>query len=209
VTFIRSKEIPPRSGNWYDYEVKTIHEGRKVRQKVVRYLGRRGSYSLSSTGRTVKEIKPTVAQVVIDKPVKPARVERMKTPAKLIASALGMYFSGMSLDAIQQQFKQDHDNDMSESNYWNWIKRFTEEAVRQSKNFKPKVGNTWVADETYMKLGKRNVYFWDIIDADTRYILATHVSFTRNGRDAKRLMELARKRAGKTPKVVVTDKLRS
>lgn len=60
-----------------------------------------------------------------------------------------------------------------------------------------------------MKLGKRKVYFWDIIDANTRYLLATHVSFTRSGRDAKELMALARKRAGKTPSVVVTDKLAS
>jgi len=38
MSFIRAKEIPPRSGNWYDYEVMTIHEGRNVRQKVIRYL---------------------------------------------------------------------------------------------------------------------------------------------------------------------------
>jgi predicted RNase H-related nuclease YkuK (DUF458 family) len=39
MSFIRAKEIPPRSGNWYDYEVKTVHEGNKVRQKVIRYIG--------------------------------------------------------------------------------------------------------------------------------------------------------------------------
>jgi predicted RNase H-related nuclease YkuK (DUF458 family) len=39
MSFIRSKEIPPHSGNWYDYEVKTVHEGKKVRQKVIRYIG--------------------------------------------------------------------------------------------------------------------------------------------------------------------------
>lgn len=40
MSFIRAKEIPPRSGNWYDYEVKTVHEDDKVRQKVIRYIGR-------------------------------------------------------------------------------------------------------------------------------------------------------------------------
>jgi hypothetical protein len=40
----------------------------------------------------------------------------MKTPARQIASAMGMYYGGMSLDAIQQQFRQDYDLDMSESN---------------------------------------------------------------------------------------------
>ena len=40
MSFIRAKEIPPGSGNWYDYEVKTIHEGKRVIQKVIRYIGK-------------------------------------------------------------------------------------------------------------------------------------------------------------------------
>ena len=142
-------------------------------------------------------------------PAKPATIHKMKTPAKQIASAMGMYYGGMSLDAIQQQFRQDYDVDMSESNYWNWVKRFTKEAIRQSKDFKPEVGDTWIADETYMKLGDKTVYFWDIICPRTNYLLASHVSFSRGGREAKVLMKLASQRAGKTPKVVITDKLRS
>lgn len=205
MTFIRAKEIPPRSGNWYDYEVMTVHEGGKVRQKVIRYIGRSGSHPIPS-GRSTIELGVSPKPLIISIP-DDTRIFKMKTPAKQIASALGMYYGGMSLDGVQQQFKQDYDLDMSESNFWNWVKRFTKEAVKQAKDFKPNVGDHWVADETYMKLGKRNVYFWDIIDADTRFLLATHVSFTRSGGDAKALMELAQKRAGKSPKTIVTDKL--
>ena len=43
MSYIRTKEIPPRSGNWYKYEVMGIRKGNKVRQKVIRYLGRVGS----------------------------------------------------------------------------------------------------------------------------------------------------------------------
>ena len=43
MSFIRAKEIPPRSGNWYDYEVMTVHNGAKVNQKVIQYLGKSGS----------------------------------------------------------------------------------------------------------------------------------------------------------------------
>jgi putative transposase len=207
MTFIRAKEIPPRSGNWYDYEVMTVHEGGRVRQKVIRYIGRSGSHPIPSGHSTLESgisPKPLIISIPDD-----TRIYKMKTPAKQIASALGMYYGGMSLDAVQQQFKQDYDLDMSESNFWNWVKRFTKEAIKQAKKFQPNVGDHWVADETYMKLGKRNVYFWDIIDADTRFLLATHVSFTRTSKDAQSLMELAKQRAGKSPKVVVTDKLAS
>jgi putative transposase len=202
MTFIRAKEIPRGSGNWYDYEVETVHKGGKVIQKHIRYIGK-------SFGKPSGKASVSSDTATPDMTISPPRIHKMKTPSKHIASALGMYYGGMSLDAIQQQFRQDHDLDMSESNYWNWIERFTKAAIKQSDDFKPHVGSRWVADETYMKLGKRNVYFWDIIDADSRYLLATHVSFTRSGRDAKRLMDKASERAGKLPKVVVTDGLRS
>jgi len=209
MSYIRAKEIPPHSGNWYNYEVMGIRTGKKVRQKVIRYIGRVDSgYPPISDSRMPISLAPTFEES--DTPIEnESRITRMKTPSALIASAMGMYYGGMSLDAIQQQFKQDHTLDMSESNYWNWVERFTKEAIKQCKDFKPEVGDTWVADETYMKLGKRNIYFWDIICPKTNYILATHVSFTRSGRDARILMKKAAQRAGKTPKVVVTDKLRS
>ena len=206
MSFIRAKEIPPHSGNWYDYEVKTTHEGSHVRQKVIKYLGKSGSHSYLSGSH----------EVLISKPIEStnpmaddSRIYKMKTPAKQIASALGMYYGGMSLDAIEQQFKQDYNLDMSESNYWNWVKRFTKEAIKQSADFKPEVGDEWVADETYMSLGDKKVYFWDIIDVKSRYLLASHASFSRGASEAKTLMKLAEQRAGKTPKIVRTDKLRS
>ena len=207
MSFIRAKEIPPGSGNWYDYEVETIRQGGKVIQKHIRYIGKSSLGGGGGTGVATRSTTVKASRQV--SPLNSGRIPKMKTPARQIASALGMYFGGMPLDAIQQQFRQDYDLDMSESNYWNWVKRFTKEGMKELETFTPVVGDTWVADETYMKLKKRNVYFWDIIDADTRYLLATHVSFTRSGRDAKALMNLARKRAGKPPKAVVTDKLAS
>ena len=56
MTFIRAKEIPPRSGNWYDYEVQTIHEGKKVIQKVIRYIGK-SSLRPSRSGASDKDYK--------------------------------------------------------------------------------------------------------------------------------------------------------
>jgi transposase-like protein len=49
------------------------------------------------------------------------------------------------------------------------------------------------------------MWFWDIIDIKTHFLLASHLSFTRSAKDARRLIELALERAGKLPKVVVTD----
>ena len=44
MSFIRTKEVPPGSGNFYDYLVKTVHVQGKVRQKHLGYLGKKGTY---------------------------------------------------------------------------------------------------------------------------------------------------------------------
>lgn len=203
MSFVRSKEIPPGSGNWYDYEVQSVWTNGTCRQKHLRYIGRsdRSGIVLGHSTSAIESPAPI--------PVNTETIYKMKTPARQIASAMGMYYGGMPLDAIQQQFRQDYNLEMSESAYWNWIKDFTKEAMKEVENFQPEVGNVWVADETYMKLKGRTIYFWDIIDAKTRYLLATNVSYSRSGNEAKKLLTLARQRAGKAPSSVITDKLGS
>jgi transposase-like protein len=131
----------------------------------------------------------------------------MKTPARVIASALGQYYGGEPLDSIQRQIQQDYGISMSEVGIYKWIVRFSEQAVKQAKSFKPKVGNVWIADETVLKVGGRNLWFWDIIDQDSRFLLASRLSTTRTIKDAQALMQQAYDRAGKAPKQIYTDKL--
>jgi len=134
---------------------------------------------------------------------------KMKTPVTEIASAMNMYYGGLPIDAIQNQIKQEYGHEISEPAIYKWIVRFTQEAISTYKDFKPEVGDEWIADETVLKIGGRNVWFWDIIDSKTRYLLASHLSTTRTTKDAQILIEKAIMRAGKAPQVVITDKLRA
>lgn len=61
----------------------------------------------------------------------------------------------------------------------------------------------------YCTLAVKNIWCWDIIDADTRFLLATHLSLTRTTKDAQILMEKAEKVANKIPKLILTDSLRA
>lgn len=131
----------------------------------------------------------------------------MKTPSDQVASALNMYYEGMSLNAIRRHLQQMYNNYPSDSTVYEWIDRFTKQAIKQTKEYKPDVGDVWVADETVLKIGGQKVWFWDLIDAKTRYLLASHISKTRTTYDARRLMAKAAQRAGKPPKVVITDQL--
>ncbi len=134
----------------------------------------------------------------------------MKVPAEYVSSALDMYYKGMSIDDICEHLKQEHGYHPSKSVVFDWVDKFTNKAVKHFREYKPDVGDEWVADETMLDLdGGRQVWFWDILDSKTRFLLASRASVNRTSEDARLLMESAYKRAGKAPKTIITDKLRS
>ena len=142
------------------------------------------------------------------------------TPASQISTALYDYYNGKSIKAIQGNLEQRP----STATIFDWITKYSDEAVKLTKDYHPKVGDTWICDETFIRVDKSKarvtnpysksrsakwVVFWDIIDSKTRFLLASHCTTTRNAKDAQILMEKASNKAGKLPKVVVTDKLKS
>lgn len=131
----------------------------------------------------------------------------MKTPIRHIASALSCYYGGMSLDAIQRHLQQQFDVYYSEMGIYNWVRRFSKEAIDRVKDFQPIVGDVWLADETCLKVAGKNIWFWDVIDAKTRYLIASRLSESRTTKDAALVMREALRKAGKTPKRIITDRL--
>jgi len=130
----------------------------------------------------------------------------MKVPAEYVSSAVSMYYSGMSVNDIRTYLKQEHNYSPSNSVIYKWIEKYTKLARKQFRDYRPQVGDVWVADETILNLdGEHSVWFYDIIDKDTRFLLASRVAISRTTTDALRLIEDAQKRAGKAPKQILTD----
>jgi transposase-like protein len=137
-----------------------------------------------------------------------AALPHMQTPAREVGDALSTYFGGMSLRAIQRHLDQQYRNRPSDSTIYRWLVRFSKVAITTADKHVPSVGDEWVADETMLKIGGEKVWLWDIIDAKTRFLLATKLSRTRTTNDAFILMQRASNRAGgKVPRVVLTDAL--
>ena len=134
----------------------------------------------------------------------------MKVPADYVSSALSMYYSGMSVNDICTTLKQEHNYYPSNSIIYKWIDKYTPMAIKHFREYHPQVGDVWIADETVLNLdGEHSIWFYDIIDRDTRFLLASRVAISRTTNDAEILMERAEKCAGKKPKEVLTDRNRS
>ncbi len=132
-----------------------------------------------------------------------------KASASMIASALNMYYMGMSINDIRSYVKQDTGYYPSKSVIYDWVNRFSQRAIAHFKDYQPEVGDTWLLDETMVEVEGHKVWFYDLIDEKTRYLLASHLATKRYIGDARITLAQAAKVAGKRPKVIITDSLES
>jgi len=90
---------------------------------------------------------------------------------------------------------------------YNWIKKF---AVFLMKNIeKQDFSNIWHVDEKFVRVrGSKGDfdYMW-VVEDDKNSIVAVHVSDKRDCSSAKKVLELAKRRANKPPDIIVTDGL--
>ena len=134
--------------------------------------------------------------------------EGMQYPSEQIAAAVSLFYDGLSIDAIRRQLDSLYHVYPSDSTVYDWTVRYTKLAVDNAKFSNIRVGSVWTADESVLILDQHvKVWFWDIIDSETRFLLASHMSITRGTKDAQILMQKAWERAQKTPRIIYTDKL--
>lgn len=134
-----------------------------------------------------------------------------RLPAEHVGASLTMFYDGLSTDDIRRTIDLVHDYAPSTATVYEWIRDYSELANQHFKSAKPqRIGDTWVADETMIKVQGEPHWVWTVMDARTRYILATHVSKGRSIRDAKTVMRKAMDSAdGHAPKTLMAGNLKS
>ena len=131
--------------------------------------------------------------------------------ADQIGAALEMYYRGMSYKQIGEAMERMYDRpEPSKATIYEWVKEYTDKAAEELQAAKkPEVGDEWVADEMAVKVGKWQMWNWNIMDSKTRYVLATHLSRHRTEKAAIESLKKAKAAAGKEPNTIKSDKLRS
>lgn len=132
-----------------------------------------------------------------------------RVPPDQVGAAVSMFYRGLSLAEIQRTFEHVYDFKPSTGSIYEWVVDYTRLALHTTRPFKAQTGDTWVADEMVLRIGGRKYWNWNVMDADSRYLLAAYLSPTRTSRDAERVFRLARANATRTPDVIVTDRLAS
>jgi len=115
----------------------------------------------------------------------------MKIKPEYISRALAEYYRGLSFRDIADTLKEETGYHPSKHIVYDWVDKFTNIAINHFKNYKPQVGDIWVADETVLDMDNQKIWLWDIIDTKTRYLLASRLSRSRTTQDAQMLIDRA------------------
>jgi transposase-like protein len=134
--------------------------------------------------------------------------ERMKASPKTITVAMQLYFSGESLRNVAESLKL-LGVKVSHVAVYNWIQKYIELMKQYVDKLKPKVGETWRADEVFVKFSGNMKYLFALMDDETRYWISQEVADTKFMHDARGLFKDGKKIAGKRPNILITDGLPS
>lgn len=130
--------------------------------------------------------------------------EGMKANPQSITSAMQLYFTGESLRNVQK-FLRLQGVEVHHTTVYRWIGKYVEIMGRYLDQMQPQVGNTWRADELFLKVKGDMKYLYALMDDETRFWIAKEVADTKYHADVHDLFKQGRKIAGKAPFHIITD----
>ncbi len=117
---------------------------------------------------------------------------QMRVNPKAILVSLDLYFKGISLRKIQDHLKQFEGTNISFVSIYKWIRKYVALMEEYARTLEPKLSGVWHADEMKMNIHGKWHWLWNIMDSDTRYILASHVAQGRGASDAQDALLIAK-----------------
>jgi transposase-like protein len=129
----------------------------------------------------------------------------MRTPVNDVSAAILMYYEGRRLNDIPRLMYQHRSVHTTPASIYKWVTRFSRAAIDETNKTKVEVSDVWVATESAVKINGKSYWLRDIIDPQTRFLLATKLSKGRTAEDIVNLLKIARGRAGRDPATILNN----
>ena len=142
------------------------------------------------------------------KPVKPPGPHAHATPHEK-GAAVDMYYDGLSYRRTAENVGQYFGRETNEATVYRWVRDLAAKADNVLRPMKVTTGDTWVADEMVVNVGGKKLWLFNVMDSETRFVLAAYLSPVRTTRAAATALAMARERAENHPEEIKTDGLRS
>ncbi len=131
----------------------------------------------------------------------------MRNSPKKITICIDMYFRGVSLRKIQEHLKAFMDHNSSHQSILNWIRKYCLLIANFTDKLEIKTSTQLTFDEMEYKTKGKESFFFDIMDMETRYIIASDYFYSRS---EEALLSVLKQVAGKAttiPTDIYTDGL--
>jgi len=126
-----------------------------------------------------------------------------------VVVAADLYFKGLSLRMIEDHLKRIYSLNVSYPTIHRWIRRFIKLMKSLERELILSVGGTWHIDETVVKIAGETHYLWNVLDGETKILLASVLTHGRSSDEAEKAMKEALRIARTQPNEIVTDGLKS
>jgi len=129
----------------------------------------------------------------------------MRNDKNIIVAALNFYYDGLSLRKTQRNLEQVFGEKVSQVTILNWIKKYSRLVKEYMVTLVPQLSGLWHEDETMLQCEGRSIWFWEMIDEDTKFMVASHISGTRTFNDTVAIFRKGFDQSKVRPKAVFVD----
>ncbi len=132
---------------------------------------------------------------------------KMKNHEDKITACLNMYYAGMSLRKIQEHLQMFTPKNCHYSTIYRWIIKYANMISTFTDNLQINSGQELMSDEMeYRRLGKQN-WFVDVMDTETRFIVASDYMESRTIENLIKVMKRSKFVTNGNVKIITTDGL--
>jgi len=130
---------------------------------------------------------------------------KMRLDKNAVVVALNLYYDGLSLRKTQRNLEQMFGVKVSQVTILNWITKYSKLVGEFVKTLTPQLSGKWHEDETMIRVEGRDTWFWEMIDEDTRFLVASHISGTRTFEDTVAIFQKGVDQSKTRPQAVFVD----
>jgi putative transposase len=110
----------------------------------------------------------------------------------LISKALDLYFRGTSFRQVAEHFAQAYNLPVGATTVYRWVTHYSALAAEWMDKQGAKVGETWHVDERVVNVNGEHRFLWNVMDSETRFLLASTISQGRGIPEARRAFQKAK-----------------
>ena len=133
------------------------------------------------------------------------KFSRMRNDKNIVVAALNFYYDGLSLRKAQRNLEQIFGERVSQVTILNWIKKYSRLVKEYMVSQVPQLSGLWHEDETMIQCKGRSIWFWEMIDEDTKFMVASHISGTRSMEDTIAIFQKGFDQSKVRPRAVFVD----